>query len=60
MTLVVQVKGKVRGKVDVAADASQDAIEAAVLADENVARHVGDNPVRKMIIVPGKLVNVVI
>jgi leucyl-tRNA synthetase len=60
VTLVVQVKGKVRGKVDVAADASQDAIEAAVLADENVARHVGDNPVRKMIIVPGKLVNVVI
>jgi leucyl-tRNA synthetase len=44
----------------VAADASQDAIEAAVLADENVARHVGDHPVRKMIIVPGKLVNVVI
>ena len=60
VTLVVQVKGKVRGKVDVAADASQDAIEAAVLADENVARHVGDHPVRKMIIVPGKLVNVVI
>jgi leucyl-tRNA synthetase len=60
VTLVVQVKGKVRGKVDVAADASQEAIEAAVLADENVARHVGDNPVRKMIIVPGKLVNVVI
>jgi leucyl-tRNA synthetase len=60
VTLVVQVKGKVRGKVDVAADASQEAIEAAVLADENVARHVGDNPVRKIIIVPGKLVNVVI
>jgi leucyl-tRNA synthetase len=60
VTLVVQVKGKVRGKVDVAADASRDAIEAAVLADENVARHVGDSPVKKMIIVPGKLVNVVI
>ncbi len=60
VTLVVQVKGKVRGKVDVAADASQEAIEAAVLADENVARYVGDSPVRKMIIVPGKLVNVVI
>jgi leucyl-tRNA synthetase len=60
VTLVVQVKGKVRGKVDVAADASRDAIEAAVLADENVARHVGDSPVKKMIIVPGRLVNVVI
>jgi leucyl-tRNA synthetase len=60
VTLVVQVKGKVRGKVDVAADASQDVIEAAVLADENVVRHIGDSPVKKMIIVPGKLVNVVI
>ncbi|MGB5441770.1 MAG: leucine--tRNA ligase [Gammaproteobacteria bacterium] len=60
VTLVVQVKGKVRGKVDVAADASRDVIEAAVMADENVARHVGDSPVKKMIIVPGRLVNVVI
>ena len=60
VTLVVQVRGKVRGKVDVAADASQDIIEAAVMADENVARHVGDSPVKKIIIVPGKLVNVVI
>jgi len=60
VTLVVQVKGKVRGKVDVAADAGQEAIEAAVLADENVVRHVGGRPVKKIIIVPGKLVNVVI
>jgi leucyl-tRNA synthetase len=60
VTLIVQVKGKVRGKVDVAADASQEAIEAAVMADENVARHVGDSPVKKIIIVPGRLVNVVI
>ena len=60
VTLVVQVKGKVRGKVDVPADASRDAIEAAVMADENVARHIGDSPVKKVIIVPGKLVNVVI
>ena len=60
VTLVVQVKGKVRGKVDVPADASRDTIEAAVMADENVARHIGDSPVKKVIIVPGKLVNVVI
>jgi leucyl-tRNA synthetase len=60
VTLVVQVRGKVRGKIDVAVDAGRDAIEAAVLADENVSRHVGDNPVKKLIIVPGKLVNVVI
>ena len=60
VTLVVQVQGKVRGKVDVAADASRDVIEAAVMADENVARHVGDKRVKKMIIVAGRLVNVVI
>ena len=60
VTLVVQVNGKVRGKVDVAANASRDTIEAAVMADENVSRHIGGSPVKKVIIVPGKLVNVVI
>ncbi|MDH3979946.1 MAG: leucine--tRNA ligase [Gammaproteobacteria bacterium] len=60
LTLVVQVKGKVRGKINVPADADQQLIEQAALADENVARHVSDLPVRKIIIVPGKLVNIVI
>ena len=60
MQLVVQVNGKVRGKISVAADAQKEEIEAAVSAEENVLRHIAGKPVRKIIIVPGKLVNVVI
>jgi leucyl-tRNA synthetase len=60
VTLIVQVNGKLRGKVSVAADAQRDAIEAAVLSEENVSRHIGEQPVKKVIVVPGKLVNVVV
>jgi leucyl-tRNA synthetase len=58
--IVVQVNGKLRGRVSVAADASRDAIERAALADANVRRHVEGQPVKKVVIVPGKLVNVVV
>ncbi len=60
LQLVVQVRGKVRGRISVAADADRESIEQAALADENVARHVADQAVRKVIIVPGKLVNIVV
>ena len=60
MQLVVQVNGKVRGKIDVAADAGKEDIEAAATGDDNVQKHIADKPVRKIIIVPGKLVNIVI
>ncbi len=56
---VVQVNGKVRGKVSVAAEADRRALEEAALANENVQRFVGEAQVRKVIVVPGKLVNVV-
>jgi leucyl-tRNA synthetase len=56
---VVQVNGKVRGKVQVPADAEQAAIEAAALADDNVRRFIEGVSVRKVIVVPNKLVNVV-
>jgi leucyl-tRNA synthetase len=56
---VVQVNGKVRGKVQVPADAPREAIEAAALADENVRRFIEGVTVRKVIVVPNKLVNVV-
>ncbi|MDH3871441.1 MAG: hypothetical protein OEU44_04435, partial [Gammaproteobacteria bacterium] len=59
ITLVVQVNGKVRGKINVAADADKNDIEALVLSEPNVQRHVQDRPVKKFIVVPGKLVNVV-
>ncbi len=57
--MVVQVNGKVRSRIQVPAEAERDAVETAALADANVARFVGDNPVRKVIVVPGRLVNVV-
>jgi leucyl-tRNA synthetase len=58
--LVVQVNGKVRGKINVAANAGKEDIEAAATGDENVQKHIVDKPLRKIIIVPGKLVNIVI
>jgi leucyl-tRNA synthetase len=60
LLIVVQVNGKVRGKVTVPADADKTAVEAAALADENVARFIEDKTVRKVIVVPGRLVNVVV
>jgi leucyl-tRNA synthetase len=56
---VVQVNGKVRARIQVPAEADQAAIEAEARADDNVRRFVGDAPVRKVIVVPNKLVNIV-
>ena len=56
---VVQVNGKVRGKVQVPADADKAAVEAAALANDNVQRFIEGVTVRKVIVVPNKLVNVV-
>ncbi len=60
IALVVQVNGKVRGRINVVPDASRQTIEAAVLDEENVQKHIADKTVRKIIVVPGKLVNVVV
>jgi len=57
--IVAQVNGKVRGKIPIPADADNAAVEAAALANENVQRFVADKTVRKVIVVPGKLVNIV-
>ncbi|MCF6338784.1 MAG: class I tRNA ligase family protein, partial [Gammaproteobacteria bacterium] len=58
--LVVQVNGKVRGKIEVAADAEKDVIEQVALADENVQKFTEGKNVVKVIVVPGRLVNVVV
>ncbi|MGB0466107.1 MAG: leucine--tRNA ligase [Pontibacterium sp.] len=58
--MVVQVNGKVRAKVDVAADADEDVILHTALAEENVQKHMADKSIRKKIVVPGKLVNIVV
>lgn len=57
--LVVQVNGKLRGRIAVAAEAAQDEIEAEALQEENVRRFLEDKTVRKIIVVPGRLVNIV-
>ena len=58
--LVVQVNGKLRGRVSVPADAGKDVIEELAIADENVQRFVDGKAIRKVIVVPGRLVNVVV
>ncbi len=58
--LVVQVNGKLRSQVQVPVDADEAAIRAAALADANVQRFVEGKPVRKVIVVKGRLVNVVV
>src|ERR1700676_2919643 len=59
VTLVVQVNGKKRGEVTVARNAQNPEIEAAVLALDAVKQALGGKPVRKVIIVPMRIVNVV-
>ncbi|HEY6611159.1 MAG TPA: leucine--tRNA ligase, partial [Pseudomonas sp.] len=59
LTLVVQVNGKLRGEIQVAATASREEVEAAARANENVLRFTEGTTIRKVIVVPGKLVNIV-
>ena len=58
--LVVQVNGKLRAHITVAVDADEATVRAAALADGNVQKFIGNSPVRKVINVPGKLVNIVV
>ncbi len=57
--MVVQVNGKVRARMEVAATADKDSIESQAMAQENVQKFIEGNTVRKVIVVPGKLVNIV-
>ncbi len=58
--LVVQVNGKLRSKIHVPADADNDAIENIALKDEKIQLNIQDKTVRKVIVVPGRLVNLVV
>jgi leucyl-tRNA synthetase len=60
IAMVVQVNGKLRGHITVAAGADEAAVRAAALADSNVRKFIGSAALRKLIIVPGKLVNIVV
>jgi leucyl-tRNA synthetase len=58
--LVIQVNGKLRSRVSVPADADEGTMRQIALADTNVVRHIGGKAVKKVVIVPGRLINIVI
>jgi len=58
--LVLQVNGKLRGNMRVAKDAGRAEIEAQAMQNPNVQKHVNGQPVKKVVVVPGRLVNVVV
>jgi len=60
VTLAVQVNGKLRSQIEVATDADKDSIEQAAMADSKVQNHIAGKPIRKIIVVPGRLVNIVV
>jgi leucyl-tRNA synthetase len=60
LEIVVQVNGKLRGRVSVPVQAADDKVREIALADEAVARYVTGKDVKKVIVVPGKLVNIVV
>jgi len=60
ITLVVQINGKLRARLEVPADIGEEAAKDLALADENVQRHTEGREIRKIIYVPGRLVNIVL
>jgi leucyl-tRNA synthetase len=60
LQLVVQVNGKLRGHISVPASASREECERVALADESVLRYTEGKPIKKVVVVPNRLINVVI
>ncbi|MEM7195191.1 MAG: leucine--tRNA ligase, partial [Pseudomonadota bacterium] len=60
LTIVVQVNGKLRSEISVSADADNSTIEATALEDEKIRKYTEGKTVRKVIVVPGRLVNIVV
>ena len=60
VTLAIQVNGKMRGNIEMARDASEDEIRKQALAVPNVVKHLEGKTVRKVIVVPGRIVNIVV
>ena len=59
LTIIVQVNGKLRARLEVPASASKEEVEELAMADANIVKHVEGKTIRKVIVVPGKLVNIV-
>ena len=60
ITLPVQVNGRLRSKIEVPVDISDGDVKKKVLSDEKVKQWLGDKEIKKLIIVPNKLVNIVV
>jgi len=60
LTLAVQINGKLRANIEVAANAGREQIEQQALAEPNVQKFIQNLSVRKVIVVPGKIVNIVL
>ena len=58
--MMVQVNGKLRGKINVGSSNDKESIEKLALSEENVSKYIDGKPIRKVIVVPKKLVNIVI
>lgn len=59
MVIVLQVNGKVRDRIEVPANASQEALQKFALANDKVKEHLAGLATKKVVVVPGKLVNIV-
>ena len=55
----VQINGKVRSRVTMAANAENETVEQAALADERIQELLEGNEIQKIIVIPGKMVNIV-
>ena len=60
ITIIAQVNGKLRNRLQLPADATNKEIEEAALADERVQRFIDGKPIRKVIVVPNRLINIVV
>ena len=60
MTIAIQVNGKLRGKIELPADSSQETVEKASLANEHVSKFTENKTPKKVIYIPGRIVNIVV
>ncbi|MDD3632331.1 MAG: leucine--tRNA ligase [Candidatus Cloacimonetes bacterium] len=60
ITYVIQVNGKIRGKIEVEPDLSEEELKQLALAVDNVKRHISDKEIKKIIVVPGKMVSIAV
>ena len=60
VTLIIQINGKLRAKIEIEAGADDKKIQEAVLAEPQISRRIVNAPIKKFVIVPGRLVNIVV